>query len=318
MRRGLETVTVFQSAALAVLTLALALALAPGAALAASDRPSVAFAEFDLPVGEEGRMASVRLAYPVKGEDLLLVGFSHGANSDNGQYDRVAERLADAGYVVAIPTHVDSETNPDRDAFDQAAVMTTRLEDMMATLVAHEAVRAAAPELEDRLMDAPVAAAGHSYGALIAQIMGGARVMNGAVGARAPSVAAVLAISPPGPFPNFVSAESFATLETPMLVTTGTADILPGFIDDWRAHLLSHEAAPPGGQVALVSDGVDHYFGNVIGRLSLESPAQDAAFERAMDLSAAFLDAELRGRRAVWDGLKSEIDGETDHEILER
>jgi len=315
MRRYL---TAAASARAAAFFCALICTVAADRAFALGDKPAVMFAEFDLPAGAEGRTAPVRVAYPRAGRDLLLVGFSHGANSDNGQYDRIAEPLAQAGYVIVLPTHLDSETNPDREGLNPADVLRTRIEDMTAALSAHDALRGEIPDLAGRLADGPVAAAGHSYGALIAQLMGGAAAMYGVIRAPFDAVAAVVAISPPGALPNFVGPESFADFDAPMLVTTGTGDVLPGFMDDWRMHLMSHEAAPAGDQFALYSDGVDHYFGNVIGRLSLPGPPQEEGFAVAAAAAAAFLEAYLRGDSAAWRAFRdTQIDGET-HVLLER
>ncbi|HUD30768.1 MAG TPA: hypothetical protein VMQ93_18020 [Novosphingobium sp.] len=58
---------------------------------------------------------------------------------------------------------------------------------------------------------------------------------------------------------------------------TGTADTMPGFVDDWRLHLAAFDAAPRA--FAMIVDGMDHYFRGAFGRLSPGDGMRDAAVD---------------------------------------
>jgi pimeloyl-ACP methyl ester carboxylesterase len=206
-----------------------------------------------------------------------LVAYSHGANSRPDKYDRLFERLAAAGHSVVAPLHVDSPDHPAAGTFARPAQIAMRLEDMRGIFAAHGG-------------DAPKIAAGHSYGAMIAQMIGGA-------GGTAPEadVKAVMAWSPPGAYaPMQISAGMWKTLARPQLVITGTADLLPGMAPTWDVHRLSFDTAPVPGAL-FVGEGVDHYFGNIICRPERAVPPQTQQFDDAVAVSLAFLDRVLAG-----------------------
>jgi predicted dienelactone hydrolase len=130
-------------------------------------------------------------------------------------------------------------------------------------------------------------AAGHSYGALVAQALGGARVQWG--GAADPRVSGILAFSPPGPLPGFIDTEGWAAIRVPMFVATGTADVVPPVAPTWEAHRASFDASPVSPRWLWVGDGVDHYFGNRIGRPERPADANQARlFDAAVAASLAF------------------------------
>lgn len=103
----------------------------------------------------------------------------------------------------------------------------------------------------------PVVAAGHSYGSVMAAIAGGALADRG--GVRDPSVRAVAMLSSPGVFPGLVTESAYSTLQTPLLLTTGDADVVPGMVPDWRAHLRAYDSSPPGDKLALIAKGGGHF-----------------------------------------------------------
>ena len=225
------------------------------------------------------RLTVVRPAGPVRAR----VAFSHGAFSSPDKYRPLLEGWAARGLLVAAPLHVDSTDHPDRAAYDQVGVWTSRLEDQRAAL------DWLAGDGEEGL-----AAAGHSFGALLALAAGGA-VVAAPVSPRDLRAKAVVALSPPPATPGLISAEGFAGLEAPALIQTGDADVLPGFVDDWRMRLLAWEAAWPGDKHSLVLEGVDHYFGGLICRPELLGPRQEAGFAEAVAASADLVLAHAAG-----------------------
>ena len=249
--------------------------LAGGVAMGLVGTPAAAAQDGTL-VLADGRQVPVRRWQP-PGKPRGLIPFSHGANSSGAKYDRLCGALAAAGFLVAAPTHADSPDHPGGGSIPREQGIPLRLADMRGLIA--EGVAAGLP----------VIAAGHSYGALIAQMLGGAG------GAPDAAVAAVVAWSPPGPFPPAITADLWKTVARPMLVETGTADTLPMMAPTWDVHRVSHDVAPTPG-VLFVGAGVDHYFGNIICRPERTEPPQEAQFADALAVTLAFVDAVLAGK----------------------
>lgn len=233
--------------------------------------------------GSDGRAVSVRIAYPHRPNPRrALILLSHGANGSFEGLVPLMTALART-HIVAAPLHTDAETHAQFRKLAPADVWRTRIEDMNLLV-------AQAPELAPR---ARVVAMGHSYGALVAQALGGAAVFGQA--SPKADVAAVVAISPPGPLPGFVDSTGWARMTVPQLVTTGDMDVVPIIAPTWQAHLASFEAARVPGSCAWVGRGVDHYFGRNIHRLTREAIDQRAQFEAMIDISTRFVSAHAEG-----------------------
>lgn len=209
--------------------------------------------------------------------------FSHGAFSEARRYDALLGSWASEGHWVAAPNHSEPAPDAPPDMAAARAGWRDRLADM----------RVAARELAGLAPGRPLVAAGHSYGALVAQALGGARVEWEGDGGPLPmpGVARILAFSPPGPLPGFITAAGWAETRLPMFVQTGTADIIPPVAPTWEAHKASFEAATVSPRWLWVGDGVDHYFGNRIGRPERPRDEEQARlFETALTTSLAFLE----------------------------
>lgn len=229
----------------------------------------------------DGRIAPLRIWEPV-GPPKSLIAFSHGANSRPDKYDRFFAPLAAAGHLVVAPLHADSPDHPGGGKIAREDGIPMRLADMRGVLARYQ----------NRL---PGIAAGHSYGALIAQMLGGAGGQP-----ASSSISAIVAWSPPGPFPPMITAETWRTVARPMLVVTGTADSLPIMAPTWEVHRLSYDVAP-GPSALFVGEGVDHYFGNIICRPERTEAPQTAQFADAVAVSLAFLNIALAGRGSLTD-----------------
>ncbi len=210
--------------------------------------------------------------------------FSHGANADAGKYDALTGAWAAEGHVVAAVTHREpAQGGGPVDPEAAQAGWRQRLADM----------RAAARLLGSVAPGLALVAAGHSYGALVAQALGGAAVRWADDGGPLPlpGVSRVVAFSPPGPLPGFIDAAGWAKLAVPLFVQTGTADIVPPIAPAWEAHAASFAAATVSPRWLWVGRGVDHYFGNMIGRPErARDEAQAALFEAAVAASLAFIE----------------------------
>lgn len=245
-------------------------ALAGPAALAAS--PRVIETTLD---NAAGRTVPITLVVP-QGRLRGVVAFSHGAVSSPAKYSELTTRWAAAGYFVVAPLHGDSSDYP----FTKPAPidqMAWRLADMRL-------IAAQLPELARRagvrLGRAPLYAAGHSFGGLIA------------IAWDDPAIVSVIAISPPGPLRELpMPAET-----KPLLVVTGTGDALPFIAPKWQDHLHAYTLAT-GPALAYVGTDADHYFGGIYGRPERPGPKADAAFADLVPLSLAFLRSPRRAAR---------------------
>jgi predicted dienelactone hydrolase len=237
-----------------------------------------------------GRAVKYRVVWPEGAQrPLPVLLLSHGAN---GTLDGLAnlQRGLARGRIVIAPQHVDSEANPDLAKVDRTTTFPLRIEDMRLPLEQAAKIETVTGA---RIDMGRIAAGGHSYGALIAQALGGAEV--GVQGSSNRTwtdarVTRVLAISPPGPFGNLFTAEGWSKMTVPQFVATGTADVVPMLAPKWEAHMVSFDAGRVSGSALWVGRGVDHYFGNKVQRLTRDAPDQSAGFALALDLSNAFLE----------------------------
>lgn len=229
---------------------------------------------------------------------LPIVLFSTGAFSSPEKYGALLEPWAESGYAVLAPLHVDAERWTGARPKDQRDGLKWRMNDMRTLVAGLSQVEA---QIGIDLDESRVAATGHSFGALVAQILGGAKMgpFAGDIGARPDlPIAAVIAVSPPGPIPDYIDAAGWAQMRAPQLLSTGTIDIVPMMAPQWQAHLAGH-AAHSGDSWALVLEGVDHYFGNIIGRTEYPGPPQSDQFAQLLPYTKQFLNAFVRDRPAA-------------------
>jgi dienelactone hydrolase len=249
------------------------------------------------------RTVSVRLFYPSRAHAKVgFIAFSHGANSSGTLYDRLLRGIADAGFVVAAPIHVDSESNPNRARFDQAAVFQTRLADLKAVLDGAAHLVSLTGVSSEQFDSKGVGIAGHSYGAWQALMLAGAGCESfGIAGGQLKDarLAFCLAISPPGSVPGMIGAHDYDGIALPMMLTTGRRDVLPGFVERWEDRLLAYNASKAPA-AALVLGDVDHYFGGLIGRTQVLGPPQVRSLSKTVSSLALFARAYgMNDRRAL-------------------
>ena len=230
-------------------------------------------------LASDGRLVELWF-WPALGKKRGRIHFSHGNFSAPLKYATLMDAWSRAGWDVLAPLHVDSSDHPEKARYSPMQSFALRLEDMEI--------------LAKDTKGKHYVAAGHSYGALIALILGGAKPLL----PRAPDmqprnsgVRSVLALSPPGPMPGLIDTTGFSALAVPAMVITGDKDIFPGQpADAWKQHLAAYDATASGGhRYALILDGVDHYFGGIIGRPEHPGPKQERAFALLNDALIWFL-----------------------------
>lgn len=259
----------------------IAAGLAAGLAtpLLASGLPPITPRTVRLPVG--GRSTEMTVWTPAKVRGVALLSTGHG--SWPARYDAIAQVMGYQGLATLAPMHVDSVEHPDRAAFSLQASFGERIADM--TAAAAYAARAH-PGL-------PVIAAGHSFGTLTSLCLAGGLAYAGSF--RVPAVRAVLGFSSPGRIPGLIQPTAYGTVAAPLLLITGTADVVPGFVTDPADHLLAPQTST-GPAFALVTAGGDHALVAAGSRI----------FDRVRPVVDTFLrgyagdDAEARKRLGGW------------------
>lgn len=270
--------------------------------------------ESRLPADGEHRELAFNLYYPQDGAGFPLLLFSHGNWSDKDSYIAIIEHWVSHGYAVIAPNHLDCCSAPqgifNSLRYGQLGLIEGRVADMRRLMAALPEIERLHPDFAGKVNPARLALTGHSFGAFTAQQFGGAMAYDPDaqeyLPARTPQVSAVVAMSPPGPMFTTITEGSWEALAAPTLVTTGTWDIQPRFWPDWRMHLMSHETAVPGDKYALVTQGADHYLGNLICRTQREEPPQVDALRMLQVVTTSFLDAYLKGDAAAMQFLASD------------
>ncbi|MDR6852550.1 alpha-beta hydrolase superfamily lysophospholipase [Sphingomonas sp. BE123] len=205
--------------------------------------------------------------------------FSHGHGGAPLRYGLIVEQLVRDGWTVAAPLHVDSLSHPDRAKFSAQAGFPERINDLNAAIAL----------LQARMPDLPVICAGHSFGTLSALCLGGGLAYFSRF--RNPAVRAVVGFSSPGKVAGLVRPTAFASVDLPVLMISGTADTVPGFVTDPADHLFVSETVAGPSYAYVVKDG-GH---NLI--------VETAALQRVKPALDAFLAGHGRGdagaRRAL-------------------
>jgi dienelactone hydrolase len=255
----------------------------------------------------DGRQTAYRIMAPSSGGAWPVVLFSHGANSSNLDYDRLWNVWAARGYLVIGPNHIDTGPPATQKKVSPSELWRARVADTALPLRQRAPFEALARARSGSPDWRSVCAAGHSFGAVIAQALVGAKLEDPGdhtpVAAREPGIGACLVFSPPGPLPNFIPADAWASVTTPSLLQTGDLDMLPGFVNDWRLRLTGFPGPPD--RWTIVARGVDHYFGGLICRRKPDAVADLPALEETAGLSADFLDAYLRRRMGKLAALRA-------------
>ena len=207
-----------------------------------------------------------------------VIVFSHGWNSDPARYHRIIDDWTAHGFTVVAPMHLDSLLHPRHAEADERSVFITRIVDLA---VVRGYVQASHP-------GKPMIAAGHSFGSLNSLMEAGAETVAGPLGD--PAVKAVIALSTPGKIPGVINPSTFATVTTPVLIVTGDADLVQGFVTDPADHRFAFDTSAAGGKMLLTFAGGDH---------SLVGNADAADFDLIAATTVDFMRAHALGDAAA-------------------
>ena len=265
-----------------------------------------------LPAEAGQRELRARIAFPRGEGQFPLVVFSHGFACYRESYSGLTDHWASHGYVVVQPEHPDSPTSQVRlGARAAGSLHYVRISDVTRVLDALFAPGEEVPGLTGRIDYARKVMAGHSFGAMITQIIWGQPLKDPEGSAGSVSYAldfdAAIVMSGPGPMPQ-MAERPFTELPGPLLVTGGTRDTRnagDGVIQPWEWRLLSYELSPPGNKYSVVLEEGDHYLGGLICRDDRGGPegrggAPDAEGQTILaGVTTAFLDAWLNDDEAA-------------------
>lgn len=273
-----------------------------------SDLFKVKHQNVQIPVGKQGngyRLVDVSITYPVGEGQFPLIAFSHGHALDNQSYFNLADYWAARGYVIAAPMHLDSggdlqATSLVTKKVGSDWIAASRLYELKAVIDQISNITSTLSDFSGQVSTDKVIAAGHSYGALSSQQLSGAKVelqknsiypiVDNFLDER---VVAVVAISPPGLMKDHLTEATWKDYSTPQLVITGTNDFFPRIWPDYKDHFISYSTAKEGSNYLLVLDGMDHYLGNLIGRLEREQEPQNLSLKHVQEFSLQFIQSHL-------------------------
>lgn len=289
--------------------------------------PILSFGPVILDVPDRPVPIELRVIAPATGDNLPIMLLSHGHGASNfiasmRGYGPLADYYAAHGFVVLLPTHLNSKTLAlDPTGPEGPLFWRSRPQDMHAILDRLDRIEAAVPGLAGRLDKERIAAVGHSLGAHTVSMLAGSRVTDPATGEvvdlKDPRIKAAVMFSPPGDgkdmapwaaenFPA-IGANDFGHMTLPSLVITGTEDFASVFSErkDWRADAYRLSQAP---KSLLTLDGAGHLFGGISGydakETSDEDPDRVAAVQR---ITWAYLRSALFPGDDAWATITREL-----------
>jgi predicted dienelactone hydrolase len=186
--------------------------------------------------------------------------------------------------------------------------ITDRVRDVTFIMDSFAELEKQVPELKGKLDADRIGVSGHSYGAAVAVLVGGATADLGDEKGKSlgdKRVKCVLPFSAAGAGEYGLTAGSWKPMTLPVMYVTGTKDIRPGKEFEWRKE--AYDGSPAGDKYLVVLDGATHFnFGG--------GPPGGGRLQRTGDkysplvkaCSTAFLDLNLKGDTAAKDYLKKD------------
>lgn len=251
------------------------------------------------PVGDKlGQQAQAHVA---DNQQYPLIVFSHGHALDNKSYQNLTDYWVSRGFFVVAPLHLDSGGDLNAVSliskkFGNDWIAASRLLDLSAVINQIDVIVSSLSDFKGSVLTDKVIAAGHSYGALSSQQLAGAMLeRNGDSIYPIPEslsnskVAAVVAISPPGLMKDHITEATWEGFNMPQLVVTGPNDFFPFIWPNYEDHFISYLTADKGHNYLLTLDQMDHYLGNLIGRLERSQTPQTLALKNLQTVSMSFI-----------------------------
>ncbi len=255
-----------------------------------------------------------------------LVVFCHGLGGSRAAFPDLTSHWASYGYVVLVPSHADAVARRRRQSSGRATFdvdQLDRLADVVFILDSLDQIekhmdgfhgRHASHIDRDR-----IGIAGHSAGALTAQMAVGVKVRlsrgSGEPELRSvgdPRIKAAIVISGQGTINRMLTRDSWNDLSRPLLVITGSRDVLAISRETPESRQEPFLLARPGQKFLVFIEGATH--SSYAGRATMpavdgqEVSEADVRMITAVTASAtlAFLDAYLQNNEHARDYLASD------------
>lgn len=252
---------------------------------------------------DRAREIPVRIFLPPHREaaPVILVSHGLGGSLEDGAY--LGKHWAARGYVVLFLQHAGSDEPIWRDVPPEARAEALRSAASTSQLLHRiRDVRFVLDQanedhlLRNRMDLQRVGITGHSFGAITAQLLSGARI--GFLNFEDRRIQAAMLMSPSASLVGS-GEQAFGHVEIPWMLMTGTRDrsVISG--ETAASRLRVYPALPPGGKYELLLEGAEH---NAFGDRALgpHRPPRNPNHHRViLALSTAFWDAKLLGNEAA-------------------
>lgn len=258
-------------------------------------------------------------ATPEQPGPFPLILFSHGLGGSRDAFPDLTRHWCSRGYVVILPTHIDSiqqrredgedlsHLRRDIKALEKDSNPLDRIADIRFILDSLDDLESRVEPLHAAdnkpLIDRDrIGMAGHSAGAFTTQMVFGVK-LKGLVAMRSfadPRIDAVILISGQGTNRRALTKDSWADLSKPMMVITGSKDTARIGNETPETRQDPYRYAPPGDKYLLFIEGATHssYTGQARAmRLDPDQPDPDTlrmVGEVTASGTLAFWDAFLR------------------------
>jgi predicted dienelactone hydrolase len=278
---------------------------------------------------ERKKELHVKVYYPKGDGPFPVIVFSHGFGAGKDAFAPIGKHWASHGYVSIHPQHADGgkagvkfgQSKEKDEAEDQTKdrkkeklaqggfkgiggspdQIANRVRDVSAVIDALAQVEEKVPDLKGKLDREKIGVSGHSYGACVSMLIGGATIdVDGQPKSFADArVKCVLPISAAGTGEYGLTKESWKDCKRPALYITGTKDIRPGHEFTWRKEPF--DLSPKDDKYLLIVEGATHFHfgGGPPGMARFAGNAGSSTVAVATNFvktsSIAFFDAYLKG-----------------------
>ncbi len=277
--------------------------------------------EFPLHDATRGKDLPVLVRTPVADENhpgpFPMIVFSHGAGGSSNAFSKLSTYLASHGYVVTHPVHLDSlklrrELGLKNRGIVRNVDPKDRTADIRLVLDSIDAIEKhlGRPGLIDRDR---LGMAGHSAGAMTTQSLAGVRFFSGlflgqSIADPEPRFRAFAVISGQGTTRRALTEDSWASIDRPWLVITGSRDSIPISRETPASRQEPYTFAPADGtKYLLFLEGATHssYQGRAKTGRFVGGPQPDNIgwIADVTDMAVlAFFDAYVKGDPAakIW------------------
>jgi predicted dienelactone hydrolase len=255
--------------------------------------------EFTIPTERWQTSMALRVYFPADGGPYPLILFCAGTGGGNDTFAESSIHFASHGYVVLHTSYPFNRRGGGNEELTRNRVLDIRL-----ALDSLGNIEKLQPELNGKIDPERIGAAGHSSGAYIAQLIGGATVTFGGqvTSLRNPRIKAVIQYSGQGSNQQGLTKDSWKNLTIPMLTLTGTRDRgATGGGPEWKKEPF--DLSPAGNKYHACYEGGHH--GSFSGKFAGDARGK-AIFEHSKHLSLLFWDAYLKGDQKSVSLLKSQ------------